>query len=55
MVMTREDIDRLFRQLAMSQGFYGRLRARDDYEDILDSIESAGFEDPVSLIIALEG
>ena len=53
--MSREEIDRVIRNLAMSQGFYGRLLAGDDYEEILSELESMKPADPLDIILALEG
>lgn len=57
MVMTREEIRQTFEQLAMSQGYYGRvLRAIDESEeDILGSLEEIGFSNPVELVMFMEG
>lgn len=57
MVMTREEIRSTFEQLAMSQGSYGRLlRAIDESEDdLLGSLEQIGFNNPVELIMYVEG
>ena len=57
MVMTREEIRSTFEHLAMSQGSYGRLlRAIDESEDdLLGSLEQIGFNNPVELIMYVEG
>lgn len=57
MVMTREEIRSTFEQLAMSQGSYGRLlRAIDESEDdLLGSLEQIGFNNPIELIMYVEG
>ena len=60
--MTREAIIETFENLAMSQGFYGRLLKYleelsdvdpDKYDEIMTSLESCS--DPVDLIMAVEG
>ena len=57
MVMTREEIRQTFEQLARSQGYYGRvLKTIDESEDdILGSLEEVGFNDPVELVMYMEG
>ena len=59
--MTREAIIETFENLAMSQGFYGRLLKYleeisevdpDKYEEIMTSLEECA--DPVDLILAVE-
>lgn len=62
-VMTRNDILKVFRDLANSQGFYGRLlRAlenakKNDYEAYdayMTELESKNFTDAVDLILYIE-
>jgi hypothetical protein len=59
--MNREQIINVFRSLAMSQGFYGRLlrsiyemeeNARDEY---LSYLESQNFANKLDLILFIEG
>ena len=52
--MSREEIDIVIRNLAMSQGYYGRLLARDDYEEILSELEWLKPETRLDIILALE-
>lgn len=59
--MKEREILETFRQLARSQGFYGRLlgaiedMAEDDYRELFDILESQNFKDPVDLVLYLEG
>ena len=59
--MNREQILDVFRQLASSQGFYGRLLARinsadeDTRDEFLSNLEEQNFSDAVDLIMYLEG
>lgn len=55
--MTREQVDKLIRSLACSQGFYGRLVAGHygDYDFILDAIMSNDPKDDLDVILMLEG
>lgn len=54
--MTRQEIDNLFRSLARSQGFYGRLvnGHYGDYDYILDALVAMKPKEPVDVIRALE-
>ena len=57
--MSREDILKTFRDLAQSQGYYGRLlEAIEKYEDegdaLLTHLEEQNFSDPVDLIMYVE-
>lgn len=58
--MKKEEILKLFKSLAMSQGFYGRLleRINEDKEwgnVFLAELEKQNFKDSVDLILAIEG
>lgn len=59
--MKEKEILETFRQLARSQGFYGRLlvtiedMSEDDYRELFDILEAQNFNDPVDLILYLEG
>ena len=59
--MKETEILETFRQLARSQGMYGRLLVaiedmpEDDYREFFDILESQNFRDPVDLILYLEG
>lgn len=50
------DIREMISQLAKSQGFYGRLLAHlDANPEMYEELEALGINDPVDLIMALEG
>ena len=58
--MNRAEIMRIFRQLAQSQGYYGRLleslEADEDLkENVLTHLEDQNFGDTASLIMFVEG
>lgn len=59
--MNREQILDVFRSLAQSQGFYGRLLEQIDYVDeeareaFLSDLESRNFKDAVDLVMWIEG
>lgn len=59
--MNREQILDTFRDLAKSQGFYGRLLANIDLLDeetrdaFLSDLESQNFSDAVDLVMYIEG
>lgn len=59
MAMSAQDIHKTLKALARSQGSYGRLlRFWDDAGvtgDALDTLAALGLNDPVDLILALEG
>ena len=55
MVMTQEDIRGLFESLSMSQGFYGRLLAREDADDIISALADMELNSPLEVIMVLEG
>lgn len=55
MVMTQDDIRELFKSLSMSQGFYGRLLARDDADDIICALADMNLNDPLEVIMVVEG
>lgn len=53
--MTREEILENIRMLAKSQGFYGRiLRAIEEDDSILDTLEEQNFKDVIDLVLYLE-
>lgn len=61
--MKREEILNIIKELAKSQGFYSRLYidllyAKDnhpeEYEEVMQELESKNFKDPVDLILYLE-
>lgn len=53
--MTREEILENIRMLAKSQGFYGRiLRAIEEDDSILDTLEEQNFSDVIDLVMYLE-
>ena len=53
--MNREQILAAIRELAMSQGFYGRLlQAIDEDESILDKLEEQNFSDVVDMVLWIE-
>lgn len=53
--MTREEILENIRMLAKSQGFYGRiLRAIEEDDSILDTLEEQNFNDVIDLVMYLE-
>ena len=53
--MTREEILEAIKDLAKSQGYYGRLlRAIEEDETILDTLEEQNFNDVVDMVIYLE-
>ena len=59
--MKEKEILETFRQLAKSQGMYGRLLAsiedmpEDNYRELVDILEAQNFKDPVDLILYVEG
>ena len=59
--MNRIEIFKLFQDLSMSQGFYGRiLDSIDSMDDdqraaFWDAMESQDFQDPVDVILFMEG
>lgn len=59
--MKEKEILEIFRQLARSQGHYGRLldsienMPKHDYRFFIEILESQNFKDPVDLILYLEG
>lgn len=59
--MNRDEIREVFRQLAMSQGFYGRLLRQIDEADeearekFWNDLEEQNFKDSVDLILYIEG
>ena len=53
--MTRKQILETIKDLAKSQGFYGRLYEQvKDNKEALDLLESQGFESVVDLVLWLE-
>lgn len=53
--MTREEILENIKMLAKSQGFYGRiLRAIEEDDSILDTLEEQNFKDVIDLVLYLE-
>ena len=53
--MDREQIMNAIRELAMSQGFYGRLlRQIDENPEILDELENQHFKDVVDMVMYIE-
>lgn len=52
--MNKEEILNIFKSLAQSQGFYGRI-LENITEDQLDYLEQQNFKDPLDLILFLEG
>lgn len=58
--MTRDDILDAIRMLAQSQGFYGRLLMTltsldpDDFDRVMDDLESRHFADTLDLVMFLE-
>lgn len=53
--MTREEILENIKMLAKSQGFYGRvLRAIEEDDSILDTLEEQNFNDVVDMVLYLE-
>lgn len=53
--MTREEILENIKMLARSQGYYGRiLRAIEEDETILDTLEEQNFKDVVDMVLYLE-
>lgn len=58
--MTRNEILNTFRQLSMSQGFYGRLlrdmKTNKEFADeLLSELEGKNFRDAVELVMYIEG
>lgn len=59
--MNRDEIREVFKQLAMSQGFYGRLLRQIDEadeevrENFWKDLEDQNFKDSVDLILYIEG
>ena len=53
--MTREEILENIKMLAKSQGFYGRvLRAIEEDDSIIDTLEEQNFKDVIDLVLYLE-
>lgn len=61
--MDREDILNVFREFAMSQGFYGRLLRDlaeleeyepDAYEEFMQNLEAQDFRTPLDVILYIE-
>lgn len=57
--MNREQIINTIRNLAKSQGFYGRLyealcSSEEDYEEIMFMLERQNFKDDIDLIMFFE-
>lgn len=61
--MNREEILEAIRQLAQSQGFYGRLLRQleetreedpEEYEHIMTELEAQGFNETLDLVLYLE-
>lgn len=59
--MKEKEILEALRQLARSQGSYGRLLdsiqdlPKHDYRELFDILEAQNFSDPVDLILYVEG
>lgn len=59
--MKEKEILETFRQLAKSQGMYGRMlgaienMTEEDYRELFDILEAQNFQDPVDLVLFLEG
>ena len=58
--MKRKEILNVIRNLAGSQGFYGRLYEKlsdgsEESEEYLDHLESQGFGDEADLVMYIEG
>ena len=59
--MKRDQIIDVFKELALSQGFYSRLLAsindadEDSREEFFAELEAQNFHDPVDLILYIEG
>jgi hypothetical protein len=54
--MNKEQILSAIRNLAKSQGFYGRLLAAIECnENILDDLVAQNFSDPVDMVMYIEG
>ena len=62
--MKIDEILNLFRTLAMSQGFYGRLLANieelkkndeESYDNFVSMMESKNFQNPLDVILFVEG
>ena len=59
--MNRDEIREVFKQLAMSQGFYGRLLRQIDEadeearENFWKDLEDQNFKDSVDVILYIEG
>lgn len=59
--MNRDEIREVFKQLAMSQGFYGRLLRQIDEadeearENFWKDLEDQNFKDSLDLILYIEG
>ena len=61
--MKRQQILQTIKELARSQGFYGRLynalitaekNQPNEYEEYMQNLESQNFKDPVDLVLYLE-
>lgn len=62
--MKIDEILNLFRNLAMSQGFYGRLLANieelkkndeESYDNFVSMMENKNFQNPLDVILFVEG
>lgn len=54
--MNREEILNAIKNLATSQGFYGRLlRDIEENPEILDELEAQNFSDSVDMVLYIEG
>lgn len=59
--MNRNEIEQVFRNLAMSQGSYGRLLARiydlseEDQDEFWAEMEAQDFSDEIAVIMYVEG
>lgn len=54
--MSKDEILSSIKQLAQSQGLYGRiLRALDGNDEALEYLESLNFKDTVDMVLYLEG
>ena len=54
-VMDREQIKNAIKELAKSQGMYGRLLQKiEEYPELLDELEAQNFNDVVDMIMYIE-
>lgn len=57
--LTKEEIKQVFKDLAKSQGFYGRLleeiETNHDADAVYQRLEDEHFESPIDLIMVIEG